>query len=133
MGVRAEMGEMEGGKRPGGRARWSGTNKNRDVSTGPLARPFAYSLAPLTRWLAPNCLLRGLPSAALTCSLACSLRSLPRSWESEFLTSQTDLVLYHGAVVPAWMRRVKKMMMMMMIKVRVNTWWQSSETSSGTS
>ena len=30
-------------------ALWSGTNKNRDVSTGPLARPFARSLAPLTR------------------------------------------------------------------------------------
>ena len=30
-------------------ALWSGTNKNRDVSTGPLARPFAHSLAPLTR------------------------------------------------------------------------------------
>ena len=29
-------------------ALWSGTNKNRDVSTGPLARPFARSLAPLT-------------------------------------------------------------------------------------
>ena len=27
----------------------SGTNKNRDVSTGPLARPLARSLAPLTR------------------------------------------------------------------------------------
>ena len=27
---------------------WSGTNENRDVSTGPLARPFARSLAPLT-------------------------------------------------------------------------------------
>ena len=27
---------------------WSGTNKKRDVSTGPLARPFAHSLAPLT-------------------------------------------------------------------------------------
>ena len=30
-------------------ALWSGTNKSRDVSTGPLARPFARSLAPLTR------------------------------------------------------------------------------------
>ena len=30
-------------------ALWSGTNKNRDVSTGPLARPVARSLAPLTR------------------------------------------------------------------------------------
>ena len=29
-------------------ALWSGTNKNRDVSTGPIARPFARSLAPLT-------------------------------------------------------------------------------------
>ena len=47
-------------------ALWSGTNKDRDVSTGPLARPFARSLAPLTR------------------SLARSLHSLPRSWESEF-------------------------------------------------
>ena len=27
-------------------ALWSGTNKNRDVSTGPLARPFACSLTP---------------------------------------------------------------------------------------
>ena len=58
---------------------WSVTNKNRDVSTGPLARPFARSLAPLTR------------------SLARSLCSLPRSWESEFLMSQIDLVLSHSA------------------------------------
>ena len=28
---------------------WSETNENRDVSTEPLARPFARSLAPLTR------------------------------------------------------------------------------------
>ena len=27
-------------------ALWSGTNKNKDVSTRPLARPFARSLAP---------------------------------------------------------------------------------------
>ena len=33
---------------------WSGTNKNRDVSTGPLARPFTRSLAPLTCLLAPH-------------------------------------------------------------------------------
>ena len=54
-------------------ALWSGTNKNRDVSTGPLARPFARSLR--------------------------SLRSLPRSWESEFLMSQTDLVLSHSGLI----------------------------------
>ena len=40
---------------------WSGTNKNKDVSTGPLARPFARSLAPLTRSLAPDCSLRSRP------------------------------------------------------------------------
>ena len=39
------------------------------------------------------------PSAALTRSLARSLRSLPRSWESEFLMSQNDLILSHSAVV----------------------------------
>ena len=31
---------------PSDDALWSGTNKNRDVSTGPLARPFTRSLAP---------------------------------------------------------------------------------------
>ena len=65
----------------GGRiALWSGSNKSRDVSTGPLARPFACSLTPLTR------------------SLARSLRSLPRSRESEFLVSQNDLVLSHSGL-----------------------------------
>ena len=39
----------------------SGTAKNQDVSTGLLARPFARSLAPLTRSLAPNCSLRSRP------------------------------------------------------------------------
>ena len=38
------------------------------------------------------------PSAALTRSLARSLRSLPRSWESEFLMSQNDLVLSHSGL-----------------------------------
>ena len=61
-------------------ALWSGTNKNRDVSTGPLARPFARSLAPLTRSLAPDCLLRSRPPLR---SLVRSLRSIPRSRESE--------------------------------------------------
>ena len=37
-----------------GDALWSGTNKNRDVSTRPLARPLARSLAPLTRSFAPH-------------------------------------------------------------------------------
>ena len=36
-----------------GSAPWSGSTKNRNVSTGPLARAFARLLAPLTRLLAP--------------------------------------------------------------------------------
>ena len=48
-------------------ALWCGTNKNQDVSTGPLSRPFA--------------------------------RSLSRSWESELLMSQNDLVLSHSALL----------------------------------
>ena len=60
-------------------ALWSGTNKNRDVSTGPLARPFARSLAPLTRSLALDC------SLCLRPPLRSLIRSLPRSWESEWL------------------------------------------------
>ena len=42
-------------------ALWSKTAKNTDCSTGPLARPFARSLAPLTRSLAPDCSLRSRP------------------------------------------------------------------------
>ena len=58
---------------------WSITAKNTDCSTGPLARSFA-------------------------CSLARSLHSLPRSWESEFLMSQNDLVLFHSA----WLEEEKE-------------------------
>ena len=42
-------------------ALWSGTNKNRDVNTGPIARPFALSLTPLTRLVAPDCSLHSRP------------------------------------------------------------------------
>ena len=62
-----------------GSALWSGTNKNRDVSTGPLARPFAHSLAPLTCLLTPDCLLRSrLPLHSLVFSLAHFAHSLAR-------------------------------------------------------
>ena len=58
-------------------ALWSGINKNQDVSTGPLARPFARSLAPLTRLLAPDCSLRSRPPLrTLVCSLAHFAHSL---------------------------------------------------------
>ena len=53
--------------------------ENRDVSTGPLARPFARSLTLLTHLLAPHC---SLCSRALRRSFICSLaHSLPSSWE----------------------------------------------------
>ena len=65
-------------------ALWAGITKNTDWSTGTFAYPFAHSLAPLTR------------------SLACSLRSLLRSWDSEFLMSQNDLVLSHSETVRQW-------------------------------
>ena len=60
-------------------ALWSGTNKNRDVSTGPLARSFARSLAPLTHSLAPDCSLRSRPPLrSLVRSLAHFAHSLAR-------------------------------------------------------
>ena len=60
-------------------ALWSGTNKNRDVSTGPLARPFARSPALLTRSLAPDCSLRSRPPLrSLVRSLAHFAHSLAR-------------------------------------------------------
>ena len=60
-------------------ALWSRTAKNTDCSTGPLTRPFARSLAPLTRSLAPDCSLRPRPLLrSLVCSLAHSDHSLTR-------------------------------------------------------
>ena len=49
---------------------WARTIKNPDESTGPLACPFAHSLTPLTRLLAPQ---RLLCLRALLRSLICSL------------------------------------------------------------
>ena len=64
-------------------------------------RSSVYSFARTAHSFACSGLLVLLaPSAALTCSLACSLRSLPRLWESEFFMSQNDLVLSHSAVPP---------------------------------
>ena len=47
-------------------------------STGPLARPFARSFAPFTRSLAPHYSL-------CSCAPLRSLRSLPSSWDSDWL------------------------------------------------
>ena len=59
--------------------RWFKTAMNQDESTGPLARPFIRSLAPLTRLLAPHCLF---------CShapLRSFIRSLARSLTPELV------------------------------------------------
>ena len=47
--------------------------KNQDDSTGPLARPFACLLAPLTPSLTPLCSLRSIASFARFATLICSL------------------------------------------------------------
>ena len=60
-------------------ALWSGTNKNRNVSTGPLTRLFACLLAPLTHSLAQDCSLRSRPPLpSLIRSLAHFAHSLAR-------------------------------------------------------
>ena len=69
---------------------WSRTVKNIDCSTGPLARPFARLLTPLTRSLAPDCLLRSRPPLrSLVRSLALFAHSLARGnvndWMAIFL------------------------------------------------
>ena len=65
-------------------ALWARSTKKTDWSTGPLARPFARSLAPLTCSLALHYLLRWrAPLRSL--SLARSLRSLPSSWDSDLI------------------------------------------------
>ena len=58
-------------------ALWARITKNTDCSTGPLARSFAHSLAPLIKSFALDYSLRSRPPLR---SLA---RSLPRSWDSD--------------------------------------------------
>ena len=60
-------------------ALWSITAKNTKCSTGPLARLFARSVAPLTRSLAPDCSLRlHPPLRSFVRSLAHFAHSLAR-------------------------------------------------------
>ena len=64
------------------------TAKNWDISTGPLARPFAHSLAPLTRLLAPDCSLRSRPPLrSLVHSLAHFTHSLARGTVNDWMDS----------------------------------------------
>ena len=62
-------------------ALWSRTTKNTDWCTGPLARPSVCLLPPLTRLLAPPCLLC---SCVPLCSLICSLANLAGWWDGYF-------------------------------------------------
>ena len=71
-------------------ALWSGTDKNRDVSTGPLARPFARpfarSLPTFTHSLAPNA--HSFACSAFRALLVCStalIHSFTRSLTPELL------------------------------------------------
>ena len=58
-------------------SQWPRSIKNSDVSTGPLARPFARSFAPLSRSLAPHYSLRSrTPLHSFVSSLVYSHRSL---------------------------------------------------------
>ena len=67
-------------------ALWFGTNKNRDVSTGSLACPFARLLALLTRLLALDCLLRSRPPLrSLVRSLAYFAHSLARGTVNDWM------------------------------------------------
>ena len=76
---------------------WSIIAKNTDCSTGPPARPFVCSLAPLTRSLALDCSLRSCPPLrSLIRSLAHFAHSLARGKVYDFM-SQNYLVLNHSA------------------------------------
>ena len=67
-------------------ALWSGINKNRDESTGPLACPFAHSLALLTRSIAPDCSIRSRPPLrSLVRSLAHFAHSLARETVDDWM------------------------------------------------
>ena len=67
--------------------KWSITAKNTDCSTGPLACPFAGSLAPLTRLLASDCSLRSRPPLrSLVRSLAHFAHSLARETVNDWMT-----------------------------------------------
>ena len=71
------------------RALWARINKNPDVSTGPLARPFARPLAPLTRLLDPH---NSLYSRAPLCSLIHSLAHFAHFTHSLARGTVNDLI-----------------------------------------
>ena len=86
-------------------ARWFSEASNRDVSTGPLASPFARSLTPLTCLLAPDCSLCSRPRLrSLIRSLVHFAHSLTLG-KVYNLMSQYHTVLNHSAPPPSFFRR----------------------------
>ena len=67
---------------------WLRISLNRNVSNGPLAHPLAGSLAPLTRSLAPHCLLRSRASLRLL------VRSFTHSLAPELVGQQNIFVQF---------------------------------------
>ena len=85
------------------------TAKNTDCSAGPLARPFAHSLAPLTRSLAPDYLLRSRPPLrSLVRSLAHFAHSLARGTVNDWMAilSVFFSIFDHSAVGFQWVETV---------------------------
>ena len=83
-------------------ALWSITAKNTDCSTGPLACPFARSLAPLTRSLAPDCSLCSRPPLrSLVHSLAHFTHSLDRGTVNDWMAISSVFfsIFDHSAMI----------------------------------
>ena len=71
---------------------WARIIRNPDWSTGPLTRPFAHSLTPLTCSLDPDCSLRSCPR-----SLARGKEVFCMKWTRQSHTDLTHCVVRHSA------------------------------------
>ena len=76
---------------------WSRFIENKDWNTGPLARPFVRSLAPLTRLLAPHCsLCLRAPLCSLVCLLAHFAYSIACRTVNDWLAIYPVFFFYFG-------------------------------------
>ena len=82
-------------------ALWSGSTKNADMRTGPLTRPFACSLAPLTCLLILDCSLRSRPPLhSLVCSLVHFAHSLACGTVNNLMAFVSVFFLFFDLSVP---------------------------------
>ena len=91
-------------------ALWARITKNTDWSTGPLAHPFACSVAPLTRSLAPHySLCFRAPLHSLVCSLAQFSHTLASGKEIDWMAILSVFlsILDHSAMSALLMRTRK--------------------------